>query len=65
MLILEKALFLIWGFPVLHKIALWAVILPLIRNFDLLVNNYLPILISSCTFAKAEVTVGMSRYPSS
>jgi hypothetical protein len=46
-----KSPFLIWGFPVLHEIALWAVILPLIRNFDLLVNNYLPILTSSCTFA--------------
>jgi len=57
-----KSPFLIWRFPVLHKITLWAVILPLIRNFDL-VNNYLPILTSSCTVAKAEVTV--SWYPSS
>jgi hypothetical protein len=58
-----KSPFLIWGSPVLHKIALWAVIPSLIRNFDLLVNNYLSILTSSCTVAKAEVTV--SWYPSS
>jgi hypothetical protein len=49
---------------VLRKITLLAVILPMIRNYDLSVKNYLLILTSPCTVAKAEVSVGISWYPS-